>query len=153
MTATLPTNTTRSVANRAKGYSGKDNTRAAPDWTALRPSGAFLSTVLDLAKWEAMLFTDRIFTEVTRQEMWMPVRLNNGTTEPYGFGWHVDSWNGQRRLWHGGGIPGFTSHYVRFPEGGLTLIALANGDDADMGAIVNGLAQSVYLSQPASVAK
>ena len=85
--------------------------------------------------------------------MWTPVPLNDGTTAPYGFGWHVDSWNGHRRLWHGGGIPGFASHYVRFPEVGLTLIALANGDDADMGAIVNGLAQSVYLSQPASAAK
>ena len=67
MTATLPTNTTQSVANRAKGYSGKDNTRAALEWTALRPSGAFLSTVFDLAKWEALLLTDRILTESTRR--------------------------------------------------------------------------------------
>ena len=153
MTATLPTNTTQSVANRAKGYGGKDNTRTAPYWTALRPSGAFLSTVLDLAKWEALLYSDRVFTTSSRHQMWTPVPLNDGTTAPYGFGWHVDSWNGHRRLWHGGGIPGFASHYVRFPEVGLTLIALANGDDADMGAIVNGLAQSVYLSQPASAAK
>jgi CubicO group peptidase (beta-lactamase class C family) len=153
MATTLLANTKQTVANRAKGYGGKDNARAADDWTALRPSGAFLSTVLDLAKWEALLLTDRILTDASRREMSTPVRLNSGATEPYGLGWHVDSWNGQRRLWHGGGIPGFASHYVRFPEIGLALIALANGDDVDLGAIVNGLADSVYWPQQASAPK
>ena len=92
-------------------------------------------------------------THAPRREMSTPVRLNSGATEPYGLGWHVDSWNGQRRLWHGGGIPGFASHYVRFPEIGLALIALANGDDVDLGAIVNGLADSVFWPREASAPK
>lgn len=145
MTATLPTNTKIRIADRARGYGGKDNSSAADNWTTLRPSGAFLSTVLDLAKWEALLLTDRLLTESTRRQMWTSFQLNDGAPANYGFGWHVDSWSGQRRVWHGGGIPGFASHYVRFPETGVTLIALSNGDDVDMGTIVNGLADSIYL--------
>ena len=46
----------------------------APDWPALRPSGAFLSTALDLARWDAMLYTNKVLSENSRRLMWEPVR-------------------------------------------------------------------------------
>ena len=145
MTHTLPTNTTASVPNRAVGYGGSNNERKVDDWVALRASGAFLSSVLDLAKWEALLHTDKLLSEAARREMWSPVRLTGGSTAPYGLGWHVDSVRrGGRRIWHGGGLPGFTAHFVRYLDHGLTVIALSNGDDSDMGAIANGVA-ALYL--------
>jgi CubicO group peptidase (beta-lactamase class C family) len=49
MNTTHPTNAKLSVPNRAVGYSDNDKLLEARDWPALRPSGAFLSTVLDLA--------------------------------------------------------------------------------------------------------
>jgi len=51
MTTTFPTNTKALVPNRSVGYSDNEKLRKSDDWPALRPSGAFLSTVLDLAKW------------------------------------------------------------------------------------------------------
>jgi CubicO group peptidase (beta-lactamase class C family) len=48
MNVTLPTNTTISLPKRAVGYTGRNNEKKADDWVALRASGAFLSTVLDL---------------------------------------------------------------------------------------------------------
>jgi D-alanyl-D-alanine carboxypeptidase len=140
MNATLPTNTSASVPLRAVGYTGKDNQRKADEWQALRASGAFLSTVLDLAKWDALLYTDKILSDAARREMWTVVRLNNGTTDPYGLGWHVYSTRGRRQIWHGGGLPGFKSHFVRFVDDGLTVVVLANGDDGDVGSIANGVA-------------
>jgi CubicO group peptidase (beta-lactamase class C family) len=149
MDTTFTTNTKQIVANKAIGYTGNDNARVADDWIALRPSGAFLSTVLDLAKWDALLYTDRILTESERRQMSTPVRLNGGTTAPYGFGWHVDTVGGrlepQRRVWHGGGLPGFSAQFVRFPDAGVTVILLANGDDVDTASIANGLAALYYL--------
>lgn len=147
MTATVPTNTTVSVPNRAVGYTGNDNRRKADEWRALRASGAFLSTVTDLAKWDALLHTNTILSDASRREMWTQVRLNDGKTAPYGLGWHVQSSGRRRRIWHGGGLPGFTSHFVRFVDDGLTVVVLANGDDSDMASIANGIA-SLYL--PAS---
>jgi CubicO group peptidase (beta-lactamase class C family) len=92
----VPTNTKKPIANKARGYDGRHNTNDAADWVALRPSGAFLSTVLDLAKWDAVLYTDRVLTDAERRQMYTPTRLNDGTTAAYGFGWHVESRNGRR---------------------------------------------------------
>ena len=144
MRVTAPTNATPTLANRAVGYTGNDNLKIADDWVALRPSGAFLSTVLDLAKWEATLYTDAVINEATRRQMWEPVRLTDGTTAEYGFGWHVDRVAG-RRIWHGGGLPGFSAQYVRFPNAGVTVILLTNGDDSDSASMANGLAALFYL--------
>jgi D-alanyl-D-alanine carboxypeptidase len=145
MTSTWPTNTNAAVPKRAVGYTGKDNGRRADDWPALRASGAFLSTVLDLARWDAQLNARRILRDDSRRQMWTPVRLNDGTTAPYGFGWHVDAWSGRPRIRHGGGLPGFISEYARFEDQRLTVIALSNGDDIDLPSLVSGVAQ-LYFS-------
>ena len=145
MAVTLPTNTTASVPNRAAGYTGSANKRKADEWVALRASGAFLSNVLDLAKWDALLYTGNILSQAARREMWTRVRLNDASTDPYGLGWHIDLGVGKRqRIWHGGGLPGFTAHFVRYLDEKLSVIALSNGDDSDMGAIANGVA-AIYL--------
>ena len=144
MAVTFPTNTTAPVPNRAQGYGGRNNERKVDEWVALRASGAFLSNVVDLAKWDALLYSDKILSDTSRREMWTRVRLSDGSSDPYGFGWHVDTGGGRRRVWHGGGLPGFTSHFVRYLDDGLTVIALSNGDDSDMGAIANGVAE-LYL--------
>ncbi len=139
MSSTWPTNTRAEVHKRAVGYTGNDNSRRADDWPALRASGAFLSTVLDLAKWDAQLSTTRILHADSRRQMWAPVRLKDGTTAPYGFGWHIDTWSGRARIRHGGGLPGFISEFARFEDERLTIIALANGDDVDLPSIVSGI--------------
>jgi len=144
MSVTVPTNSRPTLPNRAVGYTGNDNLQVADDWVALRPSGAFLSTVMDLAKWEAVLYTDTVLDGATRRQMWEPVRLTDGKTAEYGFGWHVDTVAG-RRIWHGGGLPGFSAQYVRFPNAGVTVLLLANGDDSDTASIANGLAALFYL--------
>jgi D-alanyl-D-alanine carboxypeptidase len=75
LATTFPTNTTRSVINLAAGYTSNDNDRKAGFRFPFRPSGAFLSTILDLARWDAALDSDRILSEASRRQMWSPVRL------------------------------------------------------------------------------
>src|SRR5689334_305798 len=90
MNATRTTTVTSIVTNRADGYDWRNNQMEnAENYLALRPSGAFLSTVLDLAKWDAALYGDQILKSTTREQMWSPVKLNNGTTYAYGFGWEL----------------------------------------------------------------
>jgi CubicO group peptidase (beta-lactamase class C family) len=147
MLATRPTTVGEGVANRARGYSDNDRLLDAADWPAVRPSGAFLSTVLDLARWDAILYTDRILTESSRRQMWTPIALNDGQSHPYGFGWQLGS--GRRRLvYHGGGMPGFQSEFARFVDDGLSIVVLMNLDDADPMAIMMGVAE-LYLEPDA----
>src|SRR5262245_1956302 len=74
MTATRATTVAQIVPNRADGYAwSNDVLQNTQNWPAVRPSGAFLSTVLDLAKWEAALLTDRVLSASTKAAMWTPV--------------------------------------------------------------------------------
>ncbi len=145
MNATYPTNTKVALPNRAQGYVDNNKPWEADEWLALRPSGAFLSTVLDMAKWDMMLYADKILSDSTRRQMWTPVKLNNGTTYPYGFGWQLNSLSGRRLVHHSGGMPGFRAKFARFVDEQLTIIVLMNLDDVDVDSIVRNVAE-FYLS-------
>jgi beta-lactamase family protein len=112
----------------------------APNYFALRPSGAFLSTVTDLAKWEAALATYKILDQASLDQMWTPVKLNNGSTYTYGFGWELDSIAGHKQIHHGGSLPGFRSQFARFVDDKLSVIVLTNGDNADAALFAVGVA-------------
>ena len=147
MTATRPTSVFDIIANRADGYVWNETRFAnAENWPAARPSGAFLSTVLDMAKWEAALQTERILKVSTKTEMWTPVTLNNGQKYPYGYGWELDDFPpGQfggdvPSIRHGGTIPGFRAAYTRFPRQNLAVVVLSNLNGAALDLVVGGIA-------------
>lgn len=143
MNATRTTTLTEIVQNRADGYVWRtDKLQNAGSYFALRPSGAFLSSVLDLAKWDAALYTDRILKQSVRDQMWSPVKLNDGTPHPYGFGWYLDTLGNHKLVRHGGSLPGFRAEFVRFADDKLTIVILANGDNSNLGSIALGIAES-----------
>jgi D-alanyl-D-alanine carboxypeptidase len=147
MKSTRPTSTTDIIPNRAAGYLwSNDMLTNAEDWVTLRPSGAFLSTAPDMAKWEAALQTERILKTGTKKEMWTPVKLNNGDQYPYGFGWEIDYFpNGigpteVPMIRHEGTIPGFRSVYWRIPSHDISVIVLSNLDRAGLDNLTAGIA-------------
>ena len=143
MKATRTTTITDLVANRASGYVWENGKfENAPNYFALRPSGAFLSTVTDLAKWEAALATHKLLDQSSLDQMWTPVKLNNGSTYTYGFGWELDSIAGHKQIHHGGSLPGFRSQFARFVDDKLSVIVLTNGDNADAAFFAVGVANS-----------
>jgi D-alanyl-D-alanine carboxypeptidase len=141
MISTHPTNTKVPLPNRARGYADNDTLKEADFRRALMPSGGFLSTVMDLAKWDALLDSDAFLSDVTRRLMWSPVTLNSGTTHPYGLGWELDGpLLGRRVVRHGGTVLGFRSEFVRFVDDRLTIILLMNLHDVDWQTIRRGVA-------------
>lgn len=145
MTSTRTTTVTDLVQNRANGYWWKDGKlQNATNYFALRPSGAFLSSVLDLAKWDAALYTDKFLKQSTRDQMWMPTKLNDGTVSEYGFGWDLDTIAGHRLVHHGGSLPGFRAEFARYVDDKLSVVVLTNGDQANSNAIALGVA-ALYI--------
>lgn len=71
--------------------------------------------------------------------MWSPVRLDDGTRKPYGFGWHTDEIHNRRIVYHGGAWQGFKSFIVRFPDEKLTIIFFANSWDTKDLKLARGL--------------
>jgi CubicO group peptidase (beta-lactamase class C family) len=149
MSLTYPTNTKEPVPNRARGYADNDRPlKEAREWRAFIPSGGFLSTVIDLAKWD--IFLDGFLSAASRSAMWTPVTLTNGTTHPYGLGWELESpVKGRRVARHGGSVVGFRAEFARFVDDRTTIILLMNLHDVDWQAIVRGVAA---LNLPSAVA-
>ena len=126
---------------RARGYSDNDKLLPAVEWVAVPASGSYQSTVLDLANWDRALSGDGILSVDTRQQMWTPITLSDGSTSQWGLGWDLGRFQERRRISQSGGLPGFVSQYWRFPDDRLSVIVLIDLDDADVGAIMAGLAQ------------
>jgi D-alanyl-D-alanine carboxypeptidase len=145
MTATRTTTMIGFVPNRARGYVWQDSAFVnGQDFPALRPSGSILSTVLDLAKWDAALYEDRVLTKASRDAMFSPAKLSTGANAPYGFGWVLDTLDGRRRVRHGGALPGYRSEMARYPNDSLTVIVLTNGESARPDELARDVAR-IYL--------
>ena len=88
-----------------------------------------ISTVVDLAKFDAALDANTLVTAATQELMWTPTVSTSGQKLPYGLGWFTQSYRGTRLIWHSGFSPPSTSAlFLKLPEQGLTLIVLANTD-------------------------
>jgi len=132
MAATRTTTTTDIVPHRANGYLWNDGKlENAENWVAVRPSGGYLSTVLDMGKWNEALCSEAILSPSMREQMWTPVKLNNGRAYPYGFGWNLAPWRGHKRVYHDGELPGFDCDFERFVDDELTVIVMFNTMSAD----------------------
>lgn len=141
MNATRPTVFDEIVPNRANGYSFTNNKLINSEvYLALRPSGAFLSTVSDLVKLEAALNGKDFLKPETRKMMWTPFKFNDGKDSIYGLGWTTDRVNGRKRIGHGGSLNGFKSYFSRFVDDGLTVIVLTNLNQVDSSKFSNEIA-------------
>jgi len=118
------------VPNRAAGYQIVQDQLKNQNWVSptmnTTADGSLYLTVLDVAKWDAALYTERLLKKSSLDLMWTPVRLNDGNTQPYGFGWQINSVHGHRLIEHGGAWQGFKSHIARYVDDKLTVVVFAN---------------------------
>ncbi len=119
------------IANRAAGYEQTNHVWINRDYdlTDVFSAGAILSTAGDLEKWNASLDAGTLLNERTRELMWTPAKLPDGTNTKYGFGWRIDQVQGHRNIGHGGSTSGFSASLQRFPDDHLAVILLTNTDE------------------------
>jgi CubicO group peptidase (beta-lactamase class C family) len=92
-------------------------------------AGGLVSTVRDLARLDGGLDGGDLLLEETLAQAWLPVNGYRGTQIPTGLGWFVQSYNGQRVVWHFGNVPNaYSSLIIKLPERNVTFILLANSD-------------------------
>lgn len=118
------------VPNRAAGYRLVNGELKNQEWVSpslnTTADGALYLTVLDMAKWDAALYGEKLLKKTSLEQMWRPVKLNDGKTYPYGFGWALGEIKQHRFIEHTGGWQGFKSLIVRYPEKGITVIIFFN---------------------------
>ena len=148
MTATRVTSNTEIIANRANGYDisgGKLSN--AESFRAVRPSGAFYSSLTDMVSWRLALESGVTIKKGTVRSMWNPVRLKDGNYAPYGLGWAVGNLRGINVIGHGGSLSGFRSDLTIFEDNNLTVIVLTNLASSEPAAISMAVAD-VFIDFP-----
>jgi CubicO group peptidase (beta-lactamase class C family) len=112
--------------------------------------GSIFSTLEDLQKWDAALYTEKLVRASTFQDGLKPARLNDGTPLHYGFGWEVFESKDMNTMLHAGGWRGFKSFICRVPSQRFTIIALANHSWLDYPAVTREVTK-IYLGAPLSL--
>lgn len=132
------------VPNRASGYRLVNGELKNQLWVSptmlTTADGSLYVSVLDMAKWDAGLYTEKVLKKASLDQMWTPVRLNNGTTHNYGFGWTLNNVQGRRLIEHGGSWQGFKAFIARYVDDRTAVIVLANAAQTDPGKIAHGVA-------------
>jgi CubicO group peptidase (beta-lactamase class C family) len=111
------------LKSRASGYEFPEDRMANAsyiDMSIPHAAGALYSTVEDLYKWDRALYTDKLISPASRTRLFTPFK---GT---YAYGWSIGSFAGRKTIGHGGGINGFTTDIIRFPDDDACVIVLNN---------------------------
>ena len=111
-----------------------------PSW--LFAAGCIYSTVEDLHKWERALSTDALLPRSELEAMW------SKDLGEYGYGWQILPPSPQTLnrslVLHAGGIPGFSTDLLRYPNEHVTVIILANLNPVGMPEVSRSLSAIVF---------
>lgn len=117
----------RRIPGYSKGAQGYENA-AYLSMTQPFAAGSLLSSVDDLALWNAALSSEKLLKKENLEKAFVPYILNNGRSTGYGYGWAISEYQGHRLIEHGGGINGFTTYVLNMPEDKLFVAVLTNSD-------------------------
>ncbi|WP_406698666.1 serine hydrolase domain-containing protein [Singulisphaera sp. Ch08] len=133
------------LKHRASGYAARGPFRVNAsfiDMTIPHAAGALYSTVDDLYLWDQALLTETLLPKAAREAMFTPDKKD------YGYGWSIAKKYGRRTVAHGGGINGFVTHILRFPDDEVCVIVLSNVEGTRVDAMAQDLAAIALGEKP-----
>ncbi|MBC7903920.1 MAG: beta-lactamase family protein [Gemmatimonadaceae bacterium] len=116
------------LPSRAKGYSKRGNTYYNAGYiniNAAWSAGAVYSSAKDLYKWSKALYSNHVIGAAGVKKM-TTGHINSMDKETFGYGLMIDSVKQHPRIWHNGGIPGFTSYMSYYPLKNIYIIVISN---------------------------
>ena len=145
------------ISNLAQGYLfiGKETyLQASPfDMSIPQGAGGLYSTTEDLANWNRFLHENEypaVLSQAAKATMMTPAVQMEPEENPdvfYGYGLVIDNHSGRQRVHHNGGISGFASSLIRYPNEALTIVVLSNLGTALPGRIAEDLA-AIAFNEP-----
>ena len=113
---------------------------ARPPSTSAAAAGGLHSTLDDMLTWHTALFSNRVVSQASLDEMTSPALLEDGRpAEPiflaphpnspaqkYGYGLILASEGPWRAIGHGGQVQGYSAFINTYPQLNLTIVTLAN---------------------------
>ncbi len=135
------------LLNRAQGYAYEQErfwNDAALDMRQPGAAGGLVSSAGDLVRWQLALLSGRALAPESYEEMKLPFLLASGKETNYGMGLQLDTLAGKSCVWHGGGINGFNSVLMYFPDGALSIAVISNSERLRADALGLALAERLF---------
>jgi CubicO group peptidase (beta-lactamase class C family) len=119
------------IPSRAYGYHQKEHgyvNKTVISYSVPFASGALMSTVGDLLKWQNALRQNVLLKAESARKAFRKYTLSNGQEFTYGYGWHIKTLSGMPVREHGGSIFGFKTMAVYIPDRDIYVVGLSNCD-------------------------
>jgi CubicO group peptidase (beta-lactamase class C family) len=129
------------IPGRASGYTlQRDGLVNAEYLDMSQPyaAGSLYSTVEDLACWDRALVDGKLISKGSYAKMYTPQKNN------YAYGWVVVTAKGRKEIHHGGGINGFATEILRYPEQEVCVVVLSNVLPVNPGRLAHDLAAITF---------
>jgi CubicO group peptidase (beta-lactamase class C family) len=137
------------LPHRASGYTrtehGLENAGYL-DMAQPYAAGSLYSTVENLARWDQALADGKLIGKDSYAKMFTPVK------EHYAYGLDVETRSGKKEISHGGGINGFVSYNLWYPDQKVSVVVLSNVLPLNPGKVAHGLA-AIALGDPYELPK
>lgn len=138
------------LEKRATGYAKTGNgyaNAAYLDMSIPYAAGSLYSTVEDLYLWDQALYTDKLLAPQAKEMMYKPF------LEDYAYGWAITKASFRVNdqpvpvITHDGGINGFTTTIVRFPNEKNLIVLLDNTGSSNLNRLSDRIARIMYGQQ------
>jgi serine beta-lactamase-like protein LACTB len=90
------------------------------------PGGGWLSSAVDMARFEVAMVDDKLIRRTTRNLMWTPLKPTDGSKDDYALGWGSGMENGTQEVGHTGGQQGTSTAFLLAPEQRAGVVVLTN---------------------------
>jgi CubicO group peptidase (beta-lactamase class C family) len=129
------------LSHRASGYTRKADVLENAEYLDMAQpyaAGSLYSTTLDLAKWDRAVGDCALINKESTTRMFTPEKNN------YAYGWSVTTRSDRKEIGHGGGINGFVTDIVRYPDQKVCVVVLSNVVPANPGKVARDLAAIAF---------
>jgi CubicO group peptidase (beta-lactamase class C family) len=136
------------LKNRASGYERKDGqfvNAMIMEMDTPFGGGSMYSTVGDLLRWDQALYSEKLVSRKSLEQIFTPYQGPYPAVQPwergwyarhrYGYGWSITKWFGRDLVWHAGIIHGFCSAILRYPQDHALVVVLENMEPNLAGAV------------------
>lgn len=103
------------------------------------PGGGWLSSADDMARFEVAILNDKLVQRATRDAMWTPQTLADGSRDEYGLGWFIGKDAALQKVGHAGGQQGTSTSIQIASDQHAGVVVLINMDGVDASGLASEL--------------
>jgi CubicO group peptidase (beta-lactamase class C family) len=119
------------VPLRAFGHEQKNGNWVRSDQSltsAVRGDGGVYTSLRDYQKWLRGIDQQQLLSGASYNTMFSPQTVTDRHGAHYGFGWFIDEYRGEPRIYHNGETHGFRACVQRFPKRDAAIFFQLNGE-------------------------